>query len=118
MLLAHTMIIRKPVVDVVPLLIGWTVGMLLITRFPLFRKQDIIISPDHVEGPQRQGIFIRRKNVLLSDVDLSTSRLPSITKSGYLLIKDGSKIILAGFYFDRTQGKNIFREIENRLTKT
>jgi hypothetical protein len=114
-ILVHLFIFHHPIKDVLPALIGMTIGLLLVLMSPRFLQYDIAISSDYVEGPIRSGLSSRRHAVPLHNIDISGSKTPTFIRNGYIRTHNNQRIILMGLYFSPSQGKTIFEEIKKWL---
>ena len=115
---AQIFLFHKPFVDAILIMLGFTIGAALITltSSSILRKHDIIITSNHIEGPTRNGLFIKRHSILLKDVDFSKCKTPSMLGRGYITSSSGSIIYLASIYYDRHKAERILTEIKTRLT--
>jgi hypothetical protein len=92
---------------------GCLIGLLAANIFgSTTRRFDIVIGDGVVEGPVSNGVFIRRKAIALSMIDLDKSRHRSFWKCSYLMTTEGGKIIMNYNYLTVEQERQIFAMIK------
>lgn len=117
MLLYSVVLRSRPFLEVMHFLAFVTIfiGIVTVLPFKSRRIYDINVTATHVEGPREAGPSRSRRSILLSDLNLQESKMPTFFKNGYLISCFGAKIVLYFTYFSHNQGQQIFQEIRTRL---
>ncbi len=94
---------------------GYTAGMAIVAAY-IYTKDafSIVFTRDTIEGPVGPGVFSGRKTVHVTEILLERSQPPSLMKSGYLSLKDGSPLMLHNPYYSTRRGSDIIEQIFKR----
>lgn len=103
------------IIEILPYLGGSVVGVGIATLLIPIKKLNVILEEDRLCLPSKNG-FSRPIEVLLSEIDLSKSRIGRFGE-GRITTIDGDEFVISTVHHSRKNIRNLFEEIQSNQKK-